>query len=83
MSHSTNNYYNSWRGRELVDNVDCTGTESKLIDCSHNVVNRISTYMYSPTVHCHYGEHKLKITETKCNNMHSYHIIHVNYKDLR
>ena len=43
--------------REMIDNVNCIGTESKLIDCSHNIKQRIS---YStPKVECLYGEHEL------------------------
>ena len=58
-SHYTTDYYNYWRGRELIGNVDCTGTESKLIDCSRDhVINPISIYFYSPRVRCQYGEDK-------------------------
>lgn len=57
-------YYPSWYTgsfspymREMIDNVNCIGTESKLIDCSHNIKQRIS---YStPKVECQHGEHEL------------------------
>ena len=40
--------------RELIYNVDCTGTESKLMDCSHNI-NLRDSYI-SPRVQCQYCE---------------------------
>ena len=40
--------------RELIDNVDCTGTESKLIDCSHNI--NLHNFYTSPRVECQYCE---------------------------
>ena len=40
---------------ELIDNVDCTGTEPKLMDCSHNI-NLHSSYI-SPKVVCRYCKH--------------------------
>ena len=48
--------------RELIDNVQCIGTESKLIDCSHNVNQQIS---YStPKVECQHGENDLTAIKT-------------------
>ena len=52
---------------DLIDNVDCTGTESKLTDCSYDVINQNSDYFYSPELYCDYGEQK--ITETKIYSM--------------
>ena len=59
-------YYNYGRWTDLIDNVDCTGTESKLMDCSYDVINQDYDYFYSPEVYCPYGEQK---TKTKCNNV--------------
>ena len=53
---NTNRYYTYGRLTEVVDNVICTGTESKLTDCSYNVIN-ISSYSFSaPYVYCDYGK---------------------------
>ena len=53
-----NRYTGSYRPMgELIDNVDCIGTESKLIDCYHNISLR-SSYT-SLTVECQYCEHIL------------------------
>ena len=35
---------------ELIDNVDCTGTESKLTDCSHDTT--LQNSYTSPRVYC-------------------------------
>ena len=40
--------------RELMDNVNCTGTESKLSDCSHSIILQDS--YASPRVQCQHGE---------------------------
>ena len=51
-----NSYYTYGRLTEVVDNVICTGTESKLTDCSYNVIN-ISSFSFSaPYVYCDDGK---------------------------
>ena len=40
--------------RELIDNVNCTGTESKLSDCSHSII--LQNSYTSPRVQCQHGE---------------------------
>ena len=49
------NYYTGSAVTDLIDNVDCNGTESKLIDCSHNL-NFNNSYT-SPRVECQYCKH--------------------------
>ena len=61
-------YFNYGTWTDLIDNVDCTGTESKLMDCSYDVINQDYYYFYTPDIYCLYGEpKKRKITDTKYN----------------
>ena len=56
VEYILNYYTGSWStARELIDNVACTGTESKLIDCHHNI-NLHNSYT-SPRVVCRYCKH--------------------------
>ena len=41
----------------LIADVDCIGTESKLIDCSHSI--NLQNYYTSPRVECPQCEHEL------------------------
>lgn len=57
-THSVSRYYGSLRMMDnLIDNLDCNGTESKLIDCFYNLNYQSSYRQYSPRVTCQYGMH--------------------------
>ena len=66
--HYTDHYYNNGRWTDLIDNVDCTGTESKLMDCSYDVINQDYHYFYRPEMYCPYGEPK-NVKSQKQNTM--------------
>ena len=61
-------YYNFGKWTDLIDNVDCTGTESKLTDCSYNVTNPNYNKFYTPKVYCPYGE---QLKTQKQNTMYT------------
>ena len=65
VAYYPNRYAGAWStARELIDNVECTGTESKLIDCSHDI-NLHYSYT-SPRVECQYCEHELLVYMYMC-----------------
>ena len=58
---------------EMIDNVDCTGTESKLMACSHNI-NYLDSYN-SPRVRCQYCKHRIWY-----NYLYMHYTVHLWFK---
>ena len=56
--------------RELIDSVDCTGTELKLIDCSHSTNLHIS--YTSPRVGCQYCKQMVYAIELHNHAVHAW-----------
>lgn len=76
---STYNPPNYYTGRlstmkGLIDHVDCIGTESKVIDCSHNI--NLQSYYTSPRLDCPECEHELIVL---CKNTYQFLVYNFSY----